>query len=92
MKANAKLLGGGCVGLFVASLALGQATMSVTNAPDIMPRPTPVVRNSQSHDTATNEIVEPSGTLATNRIPEITNTPTPMPTPLTPPPGTPPPN
>jgi hypothetical protein len=75
----------------MGAVAWGQATTSSTNAMSQMP--TPVAHdNHQSHDTVTNEIVDPSGSLATNRIPEITNTPTPMPTPLTASPKTPLPN
>jgi hypothetical protein len=88
MKANAKILGIGCAAVLSCSLAFAQ--LSPTNTTGGAMQPTPIVHNDrQSHDTATNAIVDPAGALATNRIPAVTNV---MPSPLAPPRNTPPPN
>jgi len=86
MKANAKSIGVACALALSCSLALAQ--LGSTNTAS-SPQPSPIVHNaSQSHDAATNAIIDPSGALATNRVPEMTNTPTPLaPAGQTPPPN-----
>jgi lysozyme family protein len=82
MKANFKTLGLGCLAAVAGFVVTAQVmpTNEVT-------QPAPMVhKDQQSRNSPTNEIVDPSGALQTNRMPELTNTPTPLkPGPIPPP-------
>jgi hypothetical protein len=78
VKTILKTLLAGTIVASLGSVALGQMAINP-------PPPAPIVHNQESHMSATNAIVEPSGSYNTNQIPALTNAPTPLSPDKTPP-------